>query len=43
MVIGSWGMHLDENNKSGTILSFDSVCAGSPVWYKKVNKQVQGI
>ena len=34
-----------ENITSGAILSFDAVCAGSPViiMLQKVNKQVYGI
>ena len=30
-VIDSWGIHSDENINSGIILSFNAVCAGSPV------------
>ena len=30
-VIDSWGIHSDENINSGTVLSYDAVCTGSPV------------
>ena len=30
-VIDNWGMHSDENNKLGAILSSNTVCVGSPV------------
>ena len=42
-VIDSWDACLDENNKLGTILSSDTICAGSPViiMLRKVSKQVQ--
>ena len=31
LVIDTWGMRLGKNINSGTILSFDAVCLGSPV------------
>ena len=46
-IINSWGAHSDEKINSGAILSFDVVCAGSPVIImsqkKEINKYIRKI